>query len=1172
MSTSRWFLQVQEEYSRARRELEGDQAGYPADPLFWELPFSLSQEAIASAAKALAPNLGVRDAAPAQASCFLLFYILRTRLTDVRGNYLWPAVARELTVLSGQAVSPLRAGDFFRNAIGRAYWNHLEGAHNKYVRLALYEAGVGKDRSRIIGQFLEALLSEAAKAERSGLGYEAWVDGFLTRFTDFWGSPDVEALATVLHRSGVALLRLVTDVRTSGVSADLALWDWSTLKSYWLERSGVDLDRLIPEAQQVFSELLHRIGDVVTRQGLARIATEARFSVQFPAAVGPVRFGLGDRSLPLAPVRLVAGNALRDATVSDEFGLTAADVIQYPADQWQLIGSSSLLCWRKEPFEVHLVGRASESSVAIATGGCAEAAHLEGFYWVGRTETGLPQIEGVAPYRGTPELRIEAQWYVTPQRFLKLERFHVAFSDYTGMAAVTINDQEIWSGKLTYGVPEPTRAPREVVLDSSQPSASLVLRSPSGQILARTVLRSPFAQDALLAVAGVLQNTGDVHLDEWPRPDLRGGVLLITRIGSQVPNITGGSFVDHPMPVALDKYAIRRIQPDHDLAAVEVSQGTFKWRILRRTGIEIKTTAGDATVPDGICVSGLGGLLPVVGDDPLEVTIQWPAGSTTRDLFGCSLELTAGTTSHRWPLSVLAGRVSLGGNQSLTECKFGLRDWSSTEGFTLPLGLITLAVRSGPTTHQVSYFRLGSTKVVPGQFGMRAQLTADIGGGHPLCIHSEETVGVADAQRMAGVSGTYYASAGQALTFQWTPKFDDAVLVQDGDPVPEDAPVTLTTLQRGCTIFSSSGESNPWSLQLGESVIHLPPGLASEPLAAALGEAPPLRGRAKLSNASLTHEWALDLAPADLRVTTEWLADNQLRVDLLWFGLPAHVLQIGVQAENLLVAVPTTTPKGSGEGPGPQACSLTFSVNTFIVPRGSPVQLEVSCLGMQLAAVPIEIPATQHEKADTAAEIKGAIKILLRSLPGKEQDDDVALEQLAYLAERYIRETGQLPFPIDTLTSRVGRSGSPPVSGSVVSILFLLDALTHERLTPLDISGPAGSGSLTALWLTLAAVFEVRMGTLGQARPSMLDHLAAQLQALRPTVSGTVGNWVDAVEAFCAREAARLRKQRWQCSSAAWVSSSCKVALANPLVGFDPGLTRFLNEMADGKETCKDAK
>src|SRR5262249_44337038 len=137
-----------------------------------------------------------------RAACLFLFHLLRTYLTNVRANRLWPEVARALAELSGVRVDSVRCAQWFRNVLLLHYEDAMEDVHNRFVACAFDQAQVGWDRFRIARDFLQHLtrvgFAEADPAER--VSYE--LDRYLSQSAE---RDDVEALSPMLRRTGVVL-------------------------------------------------------------------------------------------------------------------------------------------------------------------------------------------------------------------------------------------------------------------------------------------------------------------------------------------------------------------------------------------------------------------------------------------------------------------------------------------------------------------------------------------------------------------------------------------------------------------------------------------------------------------------------------------------------------------------------------------------------------------------------------------------------------------------------------------------------------------------------------------------------------------------------------------------------------------------------------------------------
>src|SRR6516164_1588653 len=102
MNPSPWQSEVAGRYDDAASAWH--EAGYAdaEQPHFWELTLDLGEETLERAAQEIVSLARNRQFEHAHACCLVLLHILRTRLSNIRGNHLWPEVARELTALASQ--------------------------------------------------------------------------------------------------------------------------------------------------------------------------------------------------------------------------------------------------------------------------------------------------------------------------------------------------------------------------------------------------------------------------------------------------------------------------------------------------------------------------------------------------------------------------------------------------------------------------------------------------------------------------------------------------------------------------------------------------------------------------------------------------------------------------------------------------------------------------------------------------------------------------------------------------------------------------------------------------------------------------------------------------------------------------------------------------------------
>src|SRR5205809_7308890 len=143
----------------AKVEKVAAEAGTIAESRFWETGITIPDDLLPGAATGVAEEISAGSTRSGRVACLLLFHLLRTRLTNVRANRLWPEVAGELAGLSGLLVDPWRCAHWFREVLVTHYGDAIEDVLHRFVACALDEAGVGWDGFRIVREFLQQLVS-----------------------------------------------------------------------------------------------------------------------------------------------------------------------------------------------------------------------------------------------------------------------------------------------------------------------------------------------------------------------------------------------------------------------------------------------------------------------------------------------------------------------------------------------------------------------------------------------------------------------------------------------------------------------------------------------------------------------------------------------------------------------------------------------------------------------------------------------------------------------------------------------------------------------------------------------------------------------------------------------------------------------------------------------------
>lgn len=212
-------------------------------------------------------------------------------LADVRGNYFWPEFCREVLRRSSGSVSLLTEDgltgfcrNVFRNT-DRIILSRLndQGIRNCFVALIFEQAGIGKDRNKIIRIFLEWVIKCRSSSARTGLQQLTVIQ--ISEFKKSMPSDlhhDIDLLEAVLFRIGTELLCLVEAIECHPDRLEMIEWAWADLAGWWRDKTGNELDDLTPSAANVLLDWISRLTFVWTRGDLFRLSRLGILDCEWP--------------------------------------------------------------------------------------------------------------------------------------------------------------------------------------------------------------------------------------------------------------------------------------------------------------------------------------------------------------------------------------------------------------------------------------------------------------------------------------------------------------------------------------------------------------------------------------------------------------------------------------------------------------------------------------------------------------------------------------------------------------------------------------------------------------------------------------------------------------------------------------------------------------------------
>lgn len=254
-----WSEPVLHEYNKAVLKFQEHHLGVTA-PRFWELSWSLDESVLVDVVTGLVREIQIRPIASHPfGTSVLLRYILRTHLSDVHGNHLWPEVERMLYRTTGLILPSAKVQTFFRESLLQCHAAELPAHKNRFVMFLLKDVGIGYKRSSLVAAFLEDLLVH--RVLHHSIPWTVMLSEKIDRITD----PDLVPLIPVLEDTGGALLAIAEFSDRHATSLPSPTASWHAIREYWWKTLKIDLDRLLPESRRILEPILPRVAKHSTR-------------------------------------------------------------------------------------------------------------------------------------------------------------------------------------------------------------------------------------------------------------------------------------------------------------------------------------------------------------------------------------------------------------------------------------------------------------------------------------------------------------------------------------------------------------------------------------------------------------------------------------------------------------------------------------------------------------------------------------------------------------------------------------------------------------------------------------------------------------------------------------------------------------------------------------------
>lgn len=475
--------------------------------------------------------------------CGNLFGLCREWLPDVRGNYFWPELHREIErrCRAARTFCPPQSAltAFLRTCLDAVFTTELsrlrkEGGHHCYLELIFSHAGVGKDRNTIIRDYLRFLADHVKDRQTTP------IEDARTGLTEYIATlqerrRDALPLRNVLLQIGAQVLTLVRALHEHTDRRRLIFGSWEELRDLWLGLSGSDLDAMTPAASAAIHDFVPQLSGIWTRAEIFRHTRDGEMECTWPN--GSTASDLREvKAIPLGSATLTH-HAIRIAiTVIERSDISLEEMLTAKQDVWHALPDGYEYRVSQSAFQVGASG--TRDSVPLFYPG-AKRVGSDLFFWGGMRHS-VRRVADAAKYSSAQALHLRTVWiWQREALFFEIDRIRTTLPDGEGYV-LRLGERELWRGSIAAGRPESIRRLKLHIDRLPQDAEPLVvLEQESTNITCATLLNVwPTNASSFLAVnRRIYQSDRIVHIHASTPEDCK--ICLISRNLATPPDLEG---------------------------------------------------------------------------------------------------------------------------------------------------------------------------------------------------------------------------------------------------------------------------------------------------------------------------------------------------------------------------------------------------------------------------------------------------------------------------------------------------------------------------------------------------------------------------------------------------------------------------------------------------------
>ena len=1146
-------------------------------PFFWELGFSPDQDDFLKSKDDISSAILGRASLSSYAVRLGLFYLIKTRLTDISMGQIWVSVARELNPDDNTGLTANKCGQYFRNILNQTDGSRIpKDSHKNYVAWCIFQTNTGSDRKTIMDGFLRLVIQKTPSTDTDSgkLAKELYEDYCAQE--RLRGNKDIPYYRLHMEYTAGIVIKLIRELIKGNILCELILWDWEELTQWWLRESGTDLKRLTNETREALNEILHDGSLILPRDILInRYSMIAQNELEYLSPSNPTQWVklVPDSDPDLGPIELRINQTKRAMLLADGKNITGDRIIEeFREGITNDVGGGKCLVWFDPSGSVvQLLSDSVRSSLRkFYTGDSVKWAKCRGLYWLGRTTNSFVRKLDECGVENTLPAECKIKWVF---KFDKKNGISISIRDIdlrlpagVGKVILWINGQK---EKEWHPTDEGRLLPSPVNVFSKSPESAFKIQiedDDHSEILHEEKHENPLACGLVVAVDGKITEEEILHCNfdscfNSGNPE-KLGFVVITRVSDEM-NFRSCT---HEIVGLLygESYIIYQIRPnDAGQFFFSFSAGDREWLVFCRAPLSI-SGGNRALSYKGVDITGESKMIPVIGSSDLAVSIPKQIIEAVPDL-----KLVAGLLgkSERWMLNQLMGKSRVENGIHFIDYNISpLIDqavaWSECALLTIHLG----------SSRKMASERL-PLYLVPEEFDTQE---TELGGTASIRVRGLETakmikirsVGTLPQQTELPIPKTKawltHRKYG-GISFEWSPPLNDAVIIDGTGKCLIGDDLDLASLSNHAAIHPLWEKPGDWDIRIDDKVAsresHLND-IKIEPLIKGHLIGMLEESRTHLNVSVHRHDmempvrqWGLDIRIRINDLSCDWMHDNgllKLRVDWNQISFAGIHSTIEIDGDGGIVLFRQKNDEASEsfeEVPIHRKINFEEMLVSLVRPEspGALLIRQGNEILKQTELPGIEIK-NKHSLDRTRKEILKLIVLL--GNPGFYAGHKV--HWLVVLVERYMRDHDDFPIPnLDGLLSQLSQNEHDLIELQAMECLRTLQYLQKDNYRTPTTDLFEKEGRLQLMLLSLHVAGQYRMYRKGMANPEMIENLAIIINNRidSPGKCESTRLWLPLMLKLCRHMKGLGRNQ------SEYMQSPERI-----LLGFDDGINQWLEE------------